>query len=96
VAKKAKVSEECENMVREAAVYIAKNSLKQAEILFDEFDQHIDLIEAMPGIGMKYKNGMRRFLLGKFPYYIYYREKENIIEILGIWHTSRGTEFEET
>jgi hypothetical protein len=26
---------------------------------------------------------------------IIYREKENSIEILGIWHTSRGTEFDE-
>jgi len=53
------------------------------------------VLEAMPGIGTKYKNGMRKIRLGKFRYNIYYRENENNIDILGIWHTSRGTEFEE-
>jgi len=50
----------------------------------------------MPEIGTICQNGMRRFKLGKFRYNIYYRVKEMEIEILGIWHTSRGTEFEET
>jgi plasmid stabilization system protein ParE len=50
----------------------------------------------MPGIGTKHKKGTKKIQLGKFRRYnIYYREKENEIEILGIWHTSRGTEFED-
>jgi plasmid stabilization system protein ParE len=93
VRKEAKISDLCREMVRAAAAYIAQNSIKQAEIFFNEFENQIELIETMPGIGSKYENGMRRFLLGKFPYYIYYKENEIDIDILGIWHTSRGTKF---
>jgi len=53
------------------------------------------LLEKAPWIGTKHKNGMRQIKLGKFSYNIYYREKETEIEILGIWHTRRGTEFED-
>jgi len=38
-------------------------------------------------------NGLRKFKLGKFRYNIYYRIKKTKIEIVGIWHTSRGMEF---
>jgi hypothetical protein len=60
-----------------------------------QFNKIISVLEVMPGIGSKYENGMRKFLLGKFPYYIYYREYEDYISIRGIWHTSRGTDFED-
>ncbi len=70
------------------------NSIKQAKILFDEFDRIIEIIETLPGIGIKAKNGLVKMGLGKFPYNIYYLEEENTVQILGIWHTSRGTEFE--
>jgi plasmid stabilization system protein ParE len=56
----------------------------------------LKILEAMPEIGTKCKNGMRKCGLGKFRRYnIYYRETETNIDILGIWHTSRGTEFED-
>jgi plasmid stabilization system protein ParE len=85
----------CRRMLREAMAYIANNSLQQAQIMEEQFYKIINLIELMPGIGTIYQNGIRKILLGKFRYNIYYREKKNIIEILGIWHTSRGTAFSE-
>jgi len=85
----------CKEQLDEAMTYIAADSPKQAEIMAEQFSAVRKIMEIMPEIGSKYKNGMRRFLLGKFPYYIYYREKETEIEILGIWHTSRGTDFED-
>jgi plasmid stabilization system protein ParE len=86
----------CEEMLYEAVTYIAVNSPTQAKILFEEFDRMLEIIERMPGIGTKYKNGMRKINLGKFRRYnIFYKENETDIEILGIWHTSRGTAFED-
>ena len=86
---------ECEDMLNEAIRYIARDSLKQAKIMHDKFYGILSILETMPGIGSKYGNKMRRFMLGKFPYYIYYAEHESYISIRGIWHTSRGTAFEE-
>jgi len=86
----------CEEMLCEATTYISTDSPIQAKMLLEEFDKMLEIIEGMPKIGTKYKKGMRKVGLGKFrKYNVYYREKENSIEILGIWHTSRGKEFEE-
>jgi plasmid stabilization system protein ParE len=87
---------ECEDMLNEALAYSEKNySLRQTEKMHDKFYSILNRLEKMPGIGTKYENGMRKFPLGKFPYYIYYREKEDYKSIRGIWHTSRGTAFED-
>ena len=84
---------ECDEMLLEEFAYIAKDSLKQAEIFVGQFEETLERIGQMPKLGVKYKNGMRKIKLGKFRYYIYYREREDLIEVLGIWHTSRGTQF---
>jgi plasmid stabilization system protein ParE len=86
---------ECENMLEEALDYITVDSPKQAEIMQNQFSKIRRSLERMPGIGTKYKNGMRRIMLGKFRYFVYYREQETEIYIVGIQHTSRGTEFSE-
>jgi len=92
--KKAKPTKKCRDMVKQEATYIKKNSSTQAKIFVKEFRETVDLIETLPGMGSKAKFGMKKMLLGKFRYNVYYRENENSIDILGIWHTSRGTEFE--
>jgi plasmid stabilization system protein ParE len=95
--KPAIVLPECLEMLDEAMAYIAKDSPKQAGIMHESFYENLKILETMPKIGTLYKDGIRKFNLGKFrKYNIYYREQENIIEILGIWHTSRGILFEET
>ncbi len=94
--KPANITDRCLDMLDEAIEYYKENAPPQAEILKQHFFKSAKLLEAMPGIGTWYKNGMRRIQLGKFRRYnIYYRENEKDIDILGIWHTSRGTEFEE-
>ncbi len=93
VRKSGIVTEECEKMLREATAYIRENSPTQAKIMVKKFYQIVNLLETFPEIGTIYQNGLRKFKLGKFRYNIYYREKEKEIEIVGIWHTSRGSEF---
>jgi plasmid stabilization system protein ParE len=82
-------------MLAEAMDYIEENSPKQAEIMRQQFNSILKILEIMPGMGTIYQDGMRKFPLGKFRYNIYYREKESKVEIVGIWHTSRGTDFED-
>ncbi|MDR2579995.1 MAG: type II toxin-antitoxin system RelE/ParE family toxin [Fibromonadaceae bacterium] len=95
--KPAIISEECLEMLQEAIIYLKETALApdQAEIMKSQFFKMVRMLERMPGLGVIYKNGMRRFMLGKFRYQIYYKELEDEIEIVGIWHTSRGTEFED-
>jgi len=80
-------------MLDEAITYLRERFPKAAEKMGNRFFKIIDLLEIMPELGTKHKKGMRKFLLGKFNYNIYYRELETEIEIIGIWHTSKGTDF---
>jgi len=50
--KPAITSLECEEMLNEALKYIAKNSLKQAGIMYNHFKQILKILEKQPGIGM--------------------------------------------
>jgi plasmid stabilization system protein ParE len=95
--KPATITNRCLKMLSEAVKYLKDNFAEtQAEIMNEHFFDTVRVLERMPGIGTKYKNGMRKMSLGKFRRYnIYYRIKESEIEIVGIWHTSRGTEFED-
>jgi len=75
---------ECELMLNEALAYMAKNSLKQAKIMNKQFYDVLRILQRMPKLGTNYKKGIRRIKLGKFRYFIYYKEKETEIEIVGI------------
>jgi plasmid stabilization system protein ParE len=91
------VTEKCFEMLHEAVNYLKDNHVpNQAEIMNNQFFKSIRLLETAPWIGSKYKDGMRKIKLGKFRYNIFYRELDNFTSIRGIWHTSRGTEFEDT
>jgi hypothetical protein len=68
---------------------------RQAEIMQKRFFRILNILETFPEIGTIYKNGLRKIKLGKFRYNIYYKIKTDYISIRGIWHTSRGTEFED-
>jgi len=94
--KNANVTPRCEKMLNDATnYYIEKDLPEQAIELATRFKHLVKIIEIMPGIGTPWKNGIRTAIIKKFRYNIFYRENENNIDILGIWHTSRGTEFEE-
>jgi plasmid stabilization system protein ParE len=90
---KGKITRRCRNKVRAAAKYISIDSLKQADILIDTFNEIATKICKNPEMGRSYENGMRKIKLGKFSYNIYFKVKKDIIEFVGIWHTSRGTDF---
>jgi len=93
--KPARYTLDCAEMLNEAIKYYANKSPKKAEKMGKKFFAVIDILELMPEIGTPYQNGMRKMLLAKFPYYIYYRIKTDHISIVGIWHTSRGTAFKD-
>ena len=92
-AKPTIVLDECQEALQEAFDYISLDSPKQAEMLLTQFTETRKMIQRMPRIGTAYEKGIRKIKLGKFRYNIYYKETKTAIEILGIWHTSKGTKF---
>lgn len=55
------------------------------------------ILRSTPGIGVRAADvrlkGVRRLLLSRTGYHLYYRihEEERVVEVLALWHTSRGT-----
>lgn len=53
------------------------------------------LLSAEPGVGAPVLNtraqGIRRLHLARIHYHLYYRVRSGHVEVLALWHTSRGS-----
>jgi plasmid stabilization system protein ParE len=58
--------------------------------------QALELLAQQPGIGTPCRGarvkGVRRLLLGRIRYFVYYRFNADTLEVLALWHASRGEE----
>lgn len=86
-----------------AAIVEARNwwrsHREKAPFAFDEeLERALELIARQPEVGAKAQSpnlqGVRRLHLGRIHYYLYYRvgAASNRVEVLAIWHTSRGAQ----
>jgi plasmid stabilization system protein ParE len=54
----------------------------------------LDLLLVQPDIGSPVSDasspGTRRFHLDRIRYWVYYRVRNNRLEVLSVWHSSRG------
>ncbi len=86
------------NAIVEAAEWWLINRTKAPEAFIEDLDSALDLIALQPNVGAKARNmkltGVRRIHLSRVHYYLYYRLKRTppSIEVLALWHTSRGSE----
>ena len=91
-----KVSPRAAQQIREAADWWWENRPKAPETCANEVERGFDLICLLPSAGESVRHrrkGIRRLLLGRIRYYLYYKvvpEKEEV-EVLALWHTSRGS-----
>ena len=64
------------------------------DLFLEELERALAAVALLPAIGAPARNrrieGVRRILLRKSRHYIYYRCITDTIEILAVWHTSRG------
>lgn len=82
--------------IAEAAEWWAANRLKAPDAFVIEFERALQVISSQPAIGARATNvklgGVRRVHLSRIHYHLYYRvTSEPAIEVLALWHTSRGT-----
>jgi len=54
----------------------------------------LNVLRTQPGIGAPARRtrakGVRRVILARVRYYLYYRVSGEFVDILAFWHTSRG------
>jgi plasmid stabilization system protein ParE len=83
--------------IAEAAAWWTANRPKAPDAFVTELERALQLIAVHPGIGARATNvrlaGVRRILLARVRYHLYYRvaDASEAIEVLALWHASRGS-----
>lgn len=55
----------------------------------------LDVLREQPAVGIEVEDArsadVRRFYLDRIRYWVYYRERQGQLDVLPIWHSSRGS-----
>ena len=84
------------DQIMEASAWWDGNRPKAPDAFREEIERAFELISVQPQIGAKAGNvklaGVRRIHLSRVRYRLYYRVRESpeSVEVLAVWHTSRG------
>jgi plasmid stabilization system protein ParE len=91
-----KVSARAASHVRKAAEWWVENRPAAPGAVRTDIGEALALLAQQPGIGTAYEGrtkGVRRLLVGRIRYFIYYRvtpDMPDTLEVLAVWHVSRG------
>lgn len=83
--------------ILDAAEWWVANRPKAPDIFAVELERALQILASQPLIGSRARNvklaGVRRLHLPRVHYHLYYRvtPQPEVVEILALWHTSRGT-----
>ena len=83
-----------EREIREAGAWWHANRPAARDLFRRELTRGFALITTHPEIGSRARDlefpGVRRLHLSRIHYYLYYSVAGDTVEVLGLWHTSRG------
>ena len=89
-----KVSARAASQIHKAAEWWAENRPAAPGAIRTDIGEALALLAQQPGIGNIYNGartkGVRRLLVGRIRYFIYYRVTPETLEVLTVWHMSRG------
>ena len=89
-----KVSARAASEIHKAAEWWAENRPAAPGAVRTDIGEALALLARQPGIGAAYEGiktkGVRRLLVGRIRYYIYYRVTIETLDVLTVWHESRG------
>jgi len=89
-----KVSARAASQIRKAAEWWAENRPAAPGAVRTDIGEALALLAQQPGIGTAYEGsrtkGVRRLLVGRIRYFIYYDVTSDTLEVLAVWHESRG------
>ena len=91
-----KVVGTAQHQIREAAAWWRRNRPAARALFRQELDRGFELITTQPGVGARALDvpirGVRRIHLLRIHYHLYYRVvNEDTVEVLALWHKSRGS-----
>ena len=70
------------------------NQTSAPDLFLRELERVLDAIALLPHLGALAKHsrleGVRRIVLAKSRHHVYYRQTVDAIQVLAVWHASRG------
>jgi plasmid stabilization system protein ParE len=90
------IARRAEREIREASEWWVANRADAPLLFTEELESSFDFVEEFPYAGEHVphvRRTVRRVLLTRVQYHLYYSIdlRNGIIEVLALWHTSRGT-----
>ena len=89
-----RVSPRALTQIEEAAEWWARNRPSAPNAIQHDVAEMLNVLCMQPGIGGPARRsrakGVRRVILARVRYYIYYRASGEFVDVLAFWHTSRG------
>ena len=89
-----KVSDDASAQIEEAASWWAEHRPAAPGAVREDLERILRLLSVEPGIGTPARSttlrNVRRVTLSRIRYYLYYRASGDSLEVLALWHTSRG------
>ena len=93
---KVRVTKRAQAQIDRAATWWDDNRALAPEAFDEDLSEAFSLLSAQPGIGVPVTNvrtpGVKRLHLARIHYFLYYRVRGEEVQVLRIWHTSRGTD----
>jgi plasmid stabilization system protein ParE len=90
-----RVTKRADAHIEQATIWWEQNRPLSPGALEEELAEVFTLLISQPAIGAPALDaktrGVRRIHLARVHYYLYYRVRGEQIEVLALWHTSRGT-----
>lgn len=94
MALRVKVSARAASQIHRAAEWWAENRPDAPGAVRTDIGAALALLAQQPGIGAAHGGarirGVRRLLVGRIRYFIYCRVTPEALEVLTVWHQSRG------
>jgi plasmid stabilization system protein ParE len=92
---KVRVTKRAQAQIDRAAIWWDDNRPLAPEAFDEDLAEAFSLLSVEPSIGARVGNarvqGVRRLHLARIHYFLYYRVHRREVQVLGIWHTSRGS-----
>jgi plasmid stabilization system protein ParE len=93
---KINITEIAQQQIEDAAEWWSGNRPSAPGAVRNDLDRILGLLAVQPDMGARAQRvslqSVRRVTLSRIRYYLYYRVSGDVLEVLAVWHTSRGDE----
>jgi plasmid stabilization system protein ParE len=88
------VTDDARTQIAAAVAWWTKNRAAAPGAVLEDLDRTLGLLSVQPAMGARARratlSGVRRVTLSRIRYHLYYRVVDGVLQVLALWHTSRG------